>query len=113
MLIRLKPKGKQSVASLIVRGTRTSMTAGVKTTASSRMLLERNTVNPVFRLPGGRLPRKVGSWGAGQRNAGSSQSHPVMGWIGVISPYRESGQTSSRSNITRAQAESPHRGNRK
>jgi hypothetical protein len=113
MLIRLKPKGKQSVASLKVRGTRTCTTADVKAVASSRMLLERNTVNPVFRLSGGRLRRKVGSWDAGQRNAGASQSRPVMGWIGVISPYRESGQTSSRSSITRAQAESPHRGNRK
>ena len=49
MLIRLKPKGTQSVASLLNRGTRTLKTAGVKAGAKSFMLLKRNMVSPQSR----------------------------------------------------------------
>ena len=66
MLIRLKPKGKQSVASFLNRGTRTPKTAGVKAGTTSSTLLERNTVNPISRLFEGRSGCKA-DWGdAGQ-----------------------------------------------
>jgi len=48
MLTRLKPKGKQSVATLLNRGTRTRKTAGVKAGAKSFVLLKRNMVNPTL-----------------------------------------------------------------
>ena len=50
MLIRLEPKGKQPVASLLSRGTRTFTAAGVKAGAKSFVLLERNVINPTSRL---------------------------------------------------------------
>jgi len=78
MLMRLKPKGAQSVALLLNRGTRTFQTAGVQAGAYSFVgLLERNMVNPLSRLLGGRLGRKAGCGGGGQRNAGKSQGRPV------------------------------------
>ena len=70
------------------------------------MLRERNTVNPIFRLFGGRSSRKSDCWNAGQRNAGESQSRSVIERIGVAaSPRRAGGQTSSRLCVTRALAE--------
>src|SRR6266542_2335241 len=106
MLIRLKPKGTQSVVSLLNRGTRTFTTVGVKAGAKSSKLQEPNMVNPIFRLFGGRSCRKTDCWNGGHRNAGASQCRSVMERIGVeTSPRRESGQTSSRSCVTRAQAE--------
>lgn len=47
-------------------------------------------VNPTFRLEGRRL--RKGRWrNGGQRNAGESQGHPVIGWIGVgvVAPLRK------------------------
>jgi hypothetical protein len=41
-------------------------------------------VNPTFRLFEGRRLRKERWRNGGQRNAGESQGHPVIGWIGVV-----------------------------
>ena len=97
MLTRLKPKGVQSVALLLNRGTRTFQTAGVQAGAYSLVRLpERNMVNPSSCLAGGRPGRKAGCGDVGQRNAGESQSRPVIGRIGVaLSLRRASEQTSS------------------
>jgi hypothetical protein len=91
MLIRLEPKGKQPVASLLNRGTRTIQAAGVKAEAKSLMLPERNTVNPIFRPFGGRSDRKIDCRNGGQRNAGASQGRSVMERIRVenITPLRK------------------------
>ena len=55
MLTRLEPKGKQPVASLLNRGTRILMAAGVKAGAKSFVLLKRNVVNPTSRPIGGQV----------------------------------------------------------
>ena len=48
-------------------------------------------VNPTFRLFIGRRFRKERRRDGGQRNAGESQGHLVIGWIGVavIAPLRK------------------------
>ena len=68
--MRLKPKGAQSVALLLNRGTRTHKTAGVQAGAYSFIrLLERNIVNPSSRLLGeaGRAARLAVGWRAEER----------------------------------------------
>ena len=63
MLTRLKPKGTQSVASLLNRGTRTFTTAGVKAGAKSFVLLKRNMVNPTSRPIRGQVVPQGRPWG--------------------------------------------------
>jgi hypothetical protein len=69
MLTRLKPKGKQPVASLKNRGTRTLTAAGVKAGAKSFMLLKRNVINPTSRPLQGQVAPQGGlrGWRAEDR----------------------------------------------
>ena len=69
MLTRLGPKGKQPVASLKNRGTRTLMAAGVKAGAESSVLLKRKVVNPTSRpIRGQAAPQgRLKGWRAEER----------------------------------------------
>jgi hypothetical protein len=65
------------------------MTAGVQAGAKSFMLLEWNTLNPIFRLVGGRSHRKIDCWSSGQRIAGASKGRSVIERIGDNTPPRK------------------------
>ena len=92
MLIRLKPKGKQSVAPFQVWGTRTYTTAGVEAGAKSFVLLKRNMINPLFSSLGEESGPQGSPMGQRVGETGTSKGRPVIEQIGIRLP-RESGLT--------------------
>jgi len=83
MLIGSSQNGTQSVTCLQYAGTRTTRLPVYRQGLNHPMLIERNMVNPASRLVEAGHLRKERRRGDGQRNAGESKGHPVIGWIGV------------------------------
>ena len=83
MLIGSSQKARSQVPCLQYAGTRTTRLPVYRQGLTPLTLLKRNMVNPPSRLSEAGAFRKERRKGDGQRNAGESKSHPVIGWIGV------------------------------
>ena len=104
-LIGSNQKVRSRLSPLHTWDTRTNRTAGVEAGTNSSMLLERNTVNLIFRLSEAGLVARPAVGMAGRGNW-KKQRPFCNGRIGVATPFRcASGLTSNGSFITKQQAE--------